>query len=327
MKQLRISVALCTYNGAHFLSEQLESFAGQTKPPSEVVICDDQSSDHTVRIVREFAARAPFPVRLEVNETNLGSTKNFERAVGLCEGEIIALADQDDVWESQKLEIIAGTFREQPEIGYVFSDAELIDEAGSHISGGLWELSGFSGTLFKQFTNGSQVTALLRRSIATGATMAFRSSLKGAIMPFSPHFVHDCWISTVASCIGAHGVPISEKLIRYRQHGAQQIGARRKSTLQRFAIFREESEHEYCRAKLGMRDLRDRLLLSNMAGQVVNPTNMNLVEEKLDHCTRRAGAHEETGLTRARRVFAEVLTGRYVRFSNSWRSVIADLCF
>src|SRR3954470_17842517 len=92
------SVAMCTYNGARFLGEQLASVAAQTRPPDELVVCDDRSTDETASLVRDFAAAAPFRVRLHVNERNLGSTRNFERAVSLCEGDLIALSDQDDEW-------------------------------------------------------------------------------------------------------------------------------------------------------------------------------------------------------------------------------------
>ncbi len=51
----KLSVAMCTYNGARYLREQLESIAGQTRPPDELVICDDCSDDATDRIVRDFA--------------------------------------------------------------------------------------------------------------------------------------------------------------------------------------------------------------------------------------------------------------------------------
>src|SRR4051794_15860948 len=92
------SVAMCTYNGARFIGAQLASVAAQTRTPDELIVCDDRSTDETVAIVQKFADSAPFRVRLHVNEENLGSTKNFERAVSLCEGDLIALCDQDDVW-------------------------------------------------------------------------------------------------------------------------------------------------------------------------------------------------------------------------------------
>ena len=95
-----LSVAMCTYNGSRHLSEQLESIGTQTRLPDELVICDDCSSDDTIRIIERFSASAPFAVRLEINTQNLGSTKNFEKAIRLCQGDLIALADQDDVWLS-----------------------------------------------------------------------------------------------------------------------------------------------------------------------------------------------------------------------------------
>ena len=86
---MKISIALCTYNGAKFLQEQLDSIAFQTRIPDEMIICDDQSKDSTLEILKNFVSKASFPVRLFLNEKNLGSTKNFGKAIGLCTGDII----------------------------------------------------------------------------------------------------------------------------------------------------------------------------------------------------------------------------------------------
>jgi glycosyltransferase involved in cell wall biosynthesis len=61
-------------------------------------------------LIEEFAATAGFPVRLSVNESNLGTAKNFEKAISLCRGDVILLSDQDDVWHSDKLESVRATF-------------------------------------------------------------------------------------------------------------------------------------------------------------------------------------------------------------------------
>src|SRR5688572_3171861 len=99
----RLSVALCSYNGARFIHDQLSSIARQSRLPDELVICDDRSSDNTIAIIEKFAVDAPFPVRSHVNPTNLGSTKNFELAISRCCGDFIALSDQDDIWHQDKL--------------------------------------------------------------------------------------------------------------------------------------------------------------------------------------------------------------------------------
>ena len=125
---MKISVAMCTYNGARFVGEQLESIAAQTRPPDELVVCDDCSEDTTSQIVRDFATATPFPVQLVVNESIHGSTRNFEKAISLCSGDVIALSDQDDVWRNHKLATIERCFSEDARIGLVFSDAEVVDE-------------------------------------------------------------------------------------------------------------------------------------------------------------------------------------------------------
>ena len=65
---------MCTYNGERFLADQLESIAAQSRPPGELVVCDDRSTDSTVDLIRQFAQSAPFPVRIHVNPVNLGSS-------------------------------------------------------------------------------------------------------------------------------------------------------------------------------------------------------------------------------------------------------------
>lgn len=87
---------MAVYNGERFIREQLDSFLRQTRRPHELVVSDNASSDRTVEIVREFAGRSPFPVRLFINERNIGVTKNFERAIREPSGDIIFLSDCDD---------------------------------------------------------------------------------------------------------------------------------------------------------------------------------------------------------------------------------------
>src|ERR1043166_10343033 len=104
MPDMRVSVAICTFNGAEFLPAQLESIATRTRPPDEIIICDDASTDDTRTVLESFAQTSLIPVSLHFAETNAGSIKNFERAIGLCTGDVIALSDQDDVWHADRSE-------------------------------------------------------------------------------------------------------------------------------------------------------------------------------------------------------------------------------
>ncbi len=327
MNQQRISVAMCTYNGARFLPQQLESIAAQTRLPDELVVCDDGSADESAEIARNFAKNAPFPVRLEINEENLGSTKNFEKAIGLCRGEILAPADQDDLWRPEKLAVLETALNGHAEAGYVFSDAELIDECGAPTGRALWGSIRFRGAVLDRFSEGAQVAPLLRRNAVTGATMAFRSDLKSILLPMSPHFVHDYWIALLASCLGWLGVPIPEWLVQYRQHNGQQIGAMRSSILEKVRWARQVGQIQYSNRTQGYLDLRERLLLAVKNGWTCPANHMGLLEEKIVHCCKRAAVHSSRGPAKVSEVVSEVLTGRYERFSNSWVSVVEDLCF
>jgi glycosyltransferase involved in cell wall biosynthesis len=327
MSNIRISIALCTYNGARFLPEQLESIAAQTRLPDELVVCDDGSADESTEIVRRFARNARFPVRLESNETNLGSVKNYEKAVGLCHGEIIGLADQDDIWKPQKLLRLSIALQENPRAGYVFSNGEIIDERGSLLGMNLWESVRFHGTLQNGFFETGQLASLLRRAAATGATMAFRANLKDILLPISPCLVHDHWISLLASCVGWYGVPVSERLIEYRQHEGQQIGVRRRSVVEKVRWAREVGSAAHSNTTQGFKDLRERLLLAAAKGWAFPAGHMVLIEEKIAHSSQRAAVHSARGTAKVSKIFTEMLTGRYARFSNSWVSAVEDLCF
>ena len=110
---MTISVAMATYNGGRYLREQLHSICRQSLLPTELVVCDDGSSDDTVEILRAFAADAPFKVIIDAHGQRLGFTPNFLRAIGLCTGEIVALCDQDDVWDERKLAVCVPRFADE----------------------------------------------------------------------------------------------------------------------------------------------------------------------------------------------------------------------
>ncbi|HET8760878.1 MAG TPA: glycosyltransferase family 2 protein [Nitrospiria bacterium] len=218
-----MSVALCTYNGGRYLGEQLESLASQTLKPRELVVCDDGSTDDTVAIIRDFALRARFPVRLFLNPANLGSTKNFEHAIQRCEGDLIALSDQDDVWRPRKLERVVAAFEAAPDVGAVFSDGEVVDETLRPLGYGLWDAAGFDAARRERLGQGHALEVLLKNDVVTGAALAFRRTFRDAIVPIPAIWVHDAWIALVIAALGKVGT-IDEPLILYRKHRHQQVG-------------------------------------------------------------------------------------------------------
>src|SRR5438477_7810497 len=223
---MKISVAMCTHNGARYLQEQLDSIAAQTRPPDELIICDDCSTDKTVPLVRQFSEATRLRVRLHINEKTLGSTKNFERAISFCAGEIVALADQDDIWLSHKLAAIEKVFVENPAAGLVFSDAEIVNEHLQPLGRRMWERNGFDRMKMKLISENRAMEVLLPGWTVTGSTMAFKNRFSDLFMPIPEDLplIHDGWIALIIAAV-SKVVWIDEPLIKYRQHPGQQIGA------------------------------------------------------------------------------------------------------
>jgi glycosyltransferase involved in cell wall biosynthesis len=231
-----LSIALCTYNGARFLREQLQSLANQTLLPFEVVITDDCSTDNISEIIQEFSNL--LNIKYFQNEKPLKVTKNFEKAISLCTGDIILMCDQDDLWHADKLEIIYNYFQENPSKLAVFSDAELVDEQGKSLNQNFWSAVRFHEVQREQWKSGNSLEILLAGNRSAGCMMAFRKELKDVILPFPTHIpdmIHDNWITIVAAMLDSLGM-IEEKLISYRQHSFQQIGTRPKEIGQAISL-------------------------------------------------------------------------------------------
>ena len=223
---MQISVALCTYNGAKYIQEQLDSLAAQTRLPDELVICDDASTDETLAIVRAFMQDAPFPVRVYPTEQNLGSTRNFDRAIAQCTGDWIALADQDDYWFPHKLAVFEQAITQHPDVGLIFSDAQIADNSLVPQDATMWQSLDLTPDIQQAIANDSRATFtyLLKRNLVMGAASAFDSRYKDRIHPIAPTWVHDYWIATIISTDKPF-LPIAEPLMYYRQHESNQIGA------------------------------------------------------------------------------------------------------
>jgi glycosyltransferase involved in cell wall biosynthesis len=219
--RLSLSVALASYNGERYIGEQLESIARQTRLPDELIVSDDASTDSTPALVRDFAQRAPFPVRFLQHE-RLGSTRNFEQAIGVCKGDIIFLCDQDDVWYPDKIEVIEAAFINRPEAGAVFTDADVVDENLRPLGSRLWRFFRFRSREQAQLAAGDALGVLLRHPVATGATMAFRSSFRDFLLPMPPTW-HDAWIALLIGA-SSHLIALPTPLIAYRQHRDNQVG-------------------------------------------------------------------------------------------------------
>lgn len=329
---MKISVAMCTFNGARYLPEQLESLALQTRLPDELVVCDDNSTDQTVSLISDFAASASFPVIVKVNKQTLGSTKNFEQAITLCQGDVIALCDQDDVWLPGKLERFAAEFSGVPGVGLIFTDGEVVDEILQPLGYSIWQKLGFGRTEMLRLRRGKGFDALLQGATVTGATAAFRSRFRPLILPFRSDLplIHDAWISILIAAV-AEVLPVPDLLIRYRQHSSQQVGAlaRNKPHRPRFLAQPGEAlerQNPYAEMLAVARAVNQRLV--DRQAEFDSRRVLPGLEAKINHLNVRARM-SRARLPRATDIARELFSGRYHRYSNGLRSAVKDLfaCF
>lgn len=224
---LSVSVAMCTHNGEAFVERQLESILRSNLVPEQIVVSDDASSDSTRTIVDRVTGRHPsVDVILLDNQTPLGVTANFAQAISACTGDVIALSDQDDEWHPDRLARVIPLFDASPSLSLIFSNARLVDAAGVPIGYSLFEALEVTPRDLEELRDDRAFSRLLRRNLVTGATTAFRRSLLSAALPIPYPWLHDEWLAVIAATLGAVGV-VEEDLVDYRQHGSNEIGARR----------------------------------------------------------------------------------------------------
>ena len=222
---LTVSAVLASYNGAQYIEEQLRSILGQSRPPAELVVADDGSTDGTLEIVRSVASEYPgVALRvLEPEASSLGVAGNFARAIGAATGDLVALSDQDDRWHDGRLERLVARFEADDSLLLLHHDAELVDATGTAYGQRLLGWLRASATEREALADGHAFEVYVRRNLATGATVVFRRSLAATALPIGDGWIHDEWLSAIAAALG--GARLDEfALIDYRQHGGNQIG-------------------------------------------------------------------------------------------------------
>ena len=216
----KYSVALCTYNGAKYILEQLDSIVRQTVPPTQIVISDDGSIDGTLEKADKFLSDKKINYILCTNKNNHGVTSNFMNAMKACTEDIIFTSDQDDYWMPNKAEKMLRAYEDNPTALVVFSNGELVDINMNLLNCDIWKAVGITPQRCKE---GNWFHYLLKNCLVTGACMSLRRELLNDVDEIPKEWLHDGWL-TWAAVIHNGLVPLSEKLIKYRQHGNNVVG-------------------------------------------------------------------------------------------------------
>ena len=320
---VRVSVALCTYNGAAYLEEQLLSILGQSLRPHEIVVSDDGSTDETLAVLERVAVawRADgIDIVVLRNITALGVTANFEQALAACSGDLIALCDQDDVWWPERVECMVAEFTRRPALQMVHADARLVDALGVPLGSTLFQTLGVSDGDRAAVHAGHAIDAYLRRNIVTGATMMVRRELVERSRPFPAAWVHDEWMAMVAASTGL--VDLVEKpLTDYRQHGGNQIGVIALDASGKVSRLRAPRSARNARLWARAAALQER---ASGFEPPVSASMLTLIEAKLAHETRRS-ALSAARILRIRPILRGWRAGDYSRFGLGLQDVLRDL--
>ncbi|MDD5052225.1 MAG: glycosyltransferase family 2 protein [Sulfuricurvum sp.] len=207
-----ISIAMATYNGEIFLHKQLDSILKQTYSNFELIICDDHSTDNTLKILTEYS-KHDSRIRIYSNPINIGFVKNFEKALALCTGEYIALADQDDIWEKEKLAVLIH------EIGpnlLIHSNCSIIDDQ-DHVISLYWK---------KNVDTFVDLKSLLFRNVVTGCTILIKKDLLLTALPFPEEITYHDWWLAICAAADKKICYTDKSLTQYRQHIRQNTGVK-----------------------------------------------------------------------------------------------------
>lgn len=217
-----ISVCIATYNGASYVRLQLESILSQLPENAEVVVADDGSTDGTLDVIHSFGDSR---IRILPQSEHLGPTCNFERALQDAKGDVIFLADQDDIWTPGKVSQMLAALEKA---SLAVHDASFIDGGGLPLValGSMWSRRPYKSGVFRNWF----------KNTYTGCCMAFRRELLEKALPFPKDLpMHDQWLGLMAERYFSV-VAVRDNLIQYRIHeknATQLVGGKSRGLVQR----------------------------------------------------------------------------------------------
>lgn len=215
-----ISVVMTTFNGERYVREQLESIYLQTRAPSEVIICDDRSTDATADMVKQFIVeRGLSSWQLFINHKNLGWQRNFFNAMRRATGDIIFLCDQDDIWYSDKIEVMTHVMTQERGMLCLSGRIMTIDQHGRSTSDPGFPAGGASWRVEKrEFSRRFNTTVLL------GCTLSFRREIAEVIARLGvDYYSHDEQVCRLAALLDGLYI-LDRPVLKYRIHSSNASG-------------------------------------------------------------------------------------------------------
>ncbi|PKN12861.1 MAG: glycosyltransferase family 2 protein [Deltaproteobacteria bacterium HGW-Deltaproteobacteria-4] len=225
-RNFMIDILLATYNGGAWLDEQIDSLLAQDFLDWRLLVRDDGSTDNTVAILKAWQSRLGDQLIILADDgKNLGPGGNFARLLEASTADYIMFCDQDDVWLPGKVSLTLAKMHELEEIHgaetslLVHTDVRVVDESLNVVAD--------SGDRYRRIDpeKGNAFSRLLLQNISTGCTVMLNRTLRDLALPIpGAAFMHDHWLSLVASCFGDIAYLPTPTLL-YRQHVKNKVGA------------------------------------------------------------------------------------------------------
>jgi glycosyltransferase involved in cell wall biosynthesis len=214
MTEPLVSVIVPTYNHSQFVAHTLESVLAQAWPSFEVIVTDDGSTDGTVDIARQYAARYSTRVRVLASERNTGIAANFNRGLAAARGELLAWLGGDDVMLPGKLSRQVAVLESRPDVIGCCHDAEVFDSASGKLYGRFTEV--YNGR--RGVRDGGVELLLDPAYLMLPSTMMVRSSAVGGLRFDTRIRVSNDWLFDIELFRRGRIVGLDDVLARYRRH-------------------------------------------------------------------------------------------------------------
>ena len=222
---VKFDIVIATYNGSLFLQEQLDSILEQDDFVRQIYIRDDSSQDDTVTVVKNYQTKFTELIQIISDDKgNLGPKNSFIELCKHTQADYVAFADQDDIWEPNKLQVLSEYIekhhlQESQAPVLIHSDLSLIDENGQFMGSSYIRSSSIDSG------NDGITDLLMKRNIVTGCACVVNRGLLNVAeqVDHRPFHLHDFFFACIAALYdGIHY--IDQPLIQYRQHGGNCVG-------------------------------------------------------------------------------------------------------
>ena len=319
-----ISVALATYNGSSYIEQQIESILHQTKSVDEIVICDDCSTDDTISILQSYQQKYPNLFKIMQNEKQLGCAKNFEKAISNANGDIIFIADQDDVWNEDKVEKMMDLLSSSNAKG-CFSDSSIVDAKLLSLGTSHLQIRGFSKGSFdssKIKLRKYLLPLFLKRVPPAAHDMAITADAKSIILPF-PNLpnCHDTWIGLCLVALDGWAFT-NEELTLFRQHNNNASNSGKQGGI--IAKIKQAKASIKNNTFAWNAQLYKELItrLEDKCDKDV----LELLHDRMEHSLARSNMQCNI-IKRLPLIVKEILNRRYFRYGRGWLNIVQDMFF